>query len=467
MGEILGADPEQFVDRPLLDVIHPDDRDLVRGQWLRRKEGEPGEYEARLRRPDGRDVWVLLSSTPQWDGSGAYSGALAMLNDVTSEKVTERLLEDSERRYRQIIETANEGVWAVDPEGRTTFASKGMAALLGLTPDEMVGRHIDDFVLDPEAARRRLDCRARNREQFESVLLHRDGSHVHVLNSASAQYDGDGNYTGALAMVVDISRRVRAERVTLELEAQLHRMQKLGTIGQLAGGIAHDFNNLLAVILNYADFALDAVTDGTAREEISEIKRAAERAADLTNQLLLFSRYDSVTTEIVQVNDLLGDLERLMRRTLGEHIRLRVDASAVAPAIRANRSRLEQVLMNLAINARDAMPDGGDLVISTRLVQERGSPWLRVVVRDTGEGMPEEVRHHIFEPFFTTKPKGSGTGLGLATVYGIVSSCGGHIEVTSEPGEGTLFTIHLPAAAGISADKPGGPSAAAPASGSA
>jgi PAS domain S-box-containing protein len=256
------------------------------------------------------------------------------------------------------------------------------------------------------------------------------------------------------------------------LQAQLHQSQRLESLGALAGGIAHDFNNLLVVILNYATFVHDAVvTTGestpeeaalarqAALSDVEQIRRAAERAAALTHQLLMFSRREVVKQQVLDLNVIVGELDKLLRRTLGEHIVLTTNLAADLCRVRADASQLEQVLVNLAVNARDAMPDGGELIVETANVDVDAESvalhagpapvpgsYVRLTVTDTGTGMSAETRDRAFEPFFTTKERGKGSGLGLATVYGVVTDSAGHIGVYSEPGLGTTFRVYLPAA---------------------
>lgn len=255
-----------------------------------------------------------------------------------------------------------------------------------------------------------------------------------------------------------IADQLEAEQKDAErLEARLHQSERLESVGQLAGGIAHDFNNLLAVILNYASFVTEELgEEHPARSDVEEIRRAADRAAALTQQLLIFSRRERVRPEVLDLNEVVSDTEKLLRRTLGEHVELVTDLASDLEPIEADRGQLEQVLVNLAVNARDAMPDGGSLTVETshvELAEElvTAGPavppgrYARITVTDTGTGMSREVAERVFEPFYTTKPKGSGTGLGLATVYGIVAQAGGHIDLYSEPGLGTVFKLYLPA----------------------
>jgi signal transduction histidine kinase/CheY-like chemotaxis protein len=259
----------------------------------------------------------------------------------------------------------------------------------------------------------------------------------------------------------ELAQRRRSEEEAIRLEHQLAQSQRLEGLGQLAGGVAHDFNNLLAVILNYTEFVRDALPDDSAvREDLEEIRRAAERAAGLTRRLLIFARREDTKPEVLDLNGVVAGLEALLRRTIGEHIELVTVLAPDLPSVAADHGQLDQVLINLAINARDAMPAGGRIVIETAqaVVDEeyaRSEPhvvpgrYVRITVSDTGEGMSPEVAARALEPFFTTKPPGQGTGLGLATVYGIVTKAGGNVRIYSEQGHGTLVAVQLPVVEGI------------------
>jgi len=244
----------------------------------------------------------------------------------------------------------------------------------------------------------------------------------------------------------DVTAQKRDEEERHKLEEQLLMAQKLDSVGRLAGGIAHDFNNLLTLILNYAGLtAAELDEDHPLRENVERIRRAGKRAAALTRQLLAFSRQEVVKPRVVDVNGVIADIGRMLRRTIGENIELKVVQANGGARTKIDPGQLEQVLVNLVVNARDAMPAGGRLTVSTRLRNGEAGSAVQLVVGDTGVGMTEEVRAHLFEPFFTTKERGKGTGLGLATVYGIVTRAGGSVQVDSEPGRGTTFTITLPA----------------------
>lgn len=275
----------------------------------------------------------------------------------------------------------------------------------------------------------------------------KDGSFIDInMTSMRLAYDG---HDARLVAVDDLTERTKLER-------QLQQTQRLETVGQLAGGIAHDFNNLLAVILNYADFVADELPDGPLRQDVEEIQRAASRAADLTRQLLIFARREVVDPQLLDLNAVVEGVENMLRRTIGEDIELVLSLAEGLPSVRADPGQMEQVFLNLTVNARDAMPAGGKLVVETAVVDlddvfaaGRGDVapgrYVRLSVSDTGVGMSREVAARAFEPFFTTKAAGKGTGLGLATVYGIIAQAGGNASIYSEPGLGTRVSIHLPA----------------------
>jgi two-component system, cell cycle sensor histidine kinase and response regulator CckA len=267
-----------------------------------------------------------------------------------------------------------------------------------------------------------------------------DGTWIDVETTATGQLD-DPDVQGIVLNSRDVTERKR-------LEAQLRQSQRLESVGQLAGGIAHDFNNFLSVIRGYARFLLDGLDEEDARRsDAAEIEKAAERASRLTSQLLVFSRNEVVQRRVVDMAEVLGGLTSLLARTLGENVSFQTDAERPLSRVVADPTQMEQVLVNLAVNARDAMPSGGELRIELANVTEGldGADAVRLTVRDTGAGMAPEVVEHAFEPFYTTKPKGEGTGLGLATVYGIVTQTGGTIEIDSAPGKGTTIELLLPA----------------------
>ncbi len=253
----------------------------------------------------------------------------------------------------------------------------------------------------------------------------------------------DGKVYGVGLIATDVTEGLRSQEERKDLEARLHRVDRLESIGRLAGGIAHDFNNLLAVIRNYAQFLIEDLPEGSqSREDLEQIRRAVDRATSLTRQLLIFARKERSAPRPLQLNEIVGDTERLLHRTLGEDIHLRTRLDHGLPPVELDPGQAEQVLINLALNARDAMPTGGTLTISTA----RGDgDTVLLSVSDTGTGMSDEVADRAFEPFFTNKPEGKGTGLGLAMVYGVITGAGGNVDLETAEGEGTTLTLSLPA----------------------
>jgi len=348
----------------------------------------------------------------------------------------------------------------VGGDGKIVLANQQAERLFGYHRDQLVGQSVE--LLVPNRYREshphhRTSYFAEPRTRpmgagIELFAARRDGTEFPVeISLSSLELGGE---TIAVAAVRDVSERAESEREKA-LQTQLDRARRLESVGQLAGGIAHDFNNILGVIMNYAEFVAGEVeADSQAHEDVEEIRRAAERAAALTRQLLIFSRREVVKPEVLGLGALFAELENLLRRALGERIELSGHFAEGLSTVEADPSQLEQVLVNLAVNARDAMPEGGRLLIEAEDVEldeeyaymhpdTDPGHYVRLKVSDTGIGMDRETAERIFEPFFTTKD--DGTGLGLATVYGIVTGAGGRIDVYSEPGIGTTVKIHLPA----------------------
>jgi PAS domain S-box-containing protein len=369
--------------------------------------------------------------------------ALAIERKRAEEKVRE-----SEARLRVLIEQLPAVLWTVDVNLRFTSAQGAGLARLNLRPDQIVGMSLMDYFETPDQTF--LPVAAHRRALTgEPVTFHvewKGGSyacHVEPLR------DAEGNPNGAICMALDVTDRK-------QLEEQLRQAQKMEAVGRLAGGIAHDFNNLLMVIQGYADLLTERLPAGDPlRRNAEQIQMASQRATSLTRQLLAFSRKQMLAPKILNIQTVVADMEKILRRLIGEDIHLETSSAPELWLVKADRSQVEQVIMNLAVNARDAMPEGGRLTIETANVELDSSyahppavlspgKYVMLAVTDNGCGMDQETQAHIFEPFFTTKEKGKGTGLGLATVYGIVKQSGGYVWVYSEPGRGTSFKIYLP-----------------------
>jgi PAS domain S-box-containing protein len=371
--------------------------------------------------------------------------------------------------FEQFLDFAPDAIVGIDRRGAIALVNQQTERLFGYSRAELLGKPVE--ILLPKRFR---DQHGGHRAAYFDDPRTRPmgaGLELHGLRSNGTEFPAEislssidaGGHPMAIAAVRDMTDRVEAEREKQELisrmerEKQREQASRLESVGQLAGGVAHDFNNLLGVVLNYADFIAEEIgEESPAYQDVKEIRRAAERATQLTRQLLIFSRRDVVKPQPINLNDSVREMERLLRRTLGEHVELAVSFGRDLPAVLADPGQLEQVLVNLALNARDAMPEGGRLRIETAEVEvdadflDRNpdlSPgrYVRLTVADTGTGMGEETLGRVFEPFFSTKPKGEGTGLGLATVYGIVRGSGGAISIYSELGQGTSFKVHLPA----------------------
>ncbi len=360
-------------------------------------------------------------------------------------------------------------LWAIDTEGKVLFSEGSGLEELNLSPAQLGNAGVLDRDASPVVPVD-LALGALRGQATRGEIASGDR---HFAVHYTPVRDEDGQVTGAIGMAIDITGRVEADQQRAELQQQLQQSQKMEAVGQLAGGVAHDFNNLLQAILGYLDLAMQDVADNQDIVELlSESRRAADRAATLTRQLLTFSRREQIQPEYLDLGELIDELARMLRRVITENVSLTVTAPSELRRIYADRGQVEQVIMNLCINARDAMPEGGELTIEVdnftadraflrRYPELEVDRFLHICVRDTGEGMDEQTRERIFEPFFTTKQRGRGTGLGLAMVYAAVARHSGVIDVDSAPGEGTTFDIYLPAAEGDpgpeNTDEPSGP----------
>ena len=581
---MLGYTTEEWGATPnfWLNVVHPDDREMALRNAVRSFErGEKDTDHFRWIRKDGGIVWVETQSIPVLDESGKSIGMRGVNLDITDRRLAEEAIIESEEKYRNIVETASEGIWLLDNDGRTTYVNRQMEEMLGYEATEILGRKTCAFLFEDDCsiAEKRFEIFKQDQSaKGEFRLRRKDGSEMITLYNASPVKDHAGEVTGYLSMNTDITERKRADSrlqeaeakyrtmvesspgiviltepdppfavvyvspnieafgyspaewyadpdmwknilhgedreramrvlesppgevletemeyriiardgsthwwqskgrfvyddegnsvgwqrvilditVTKELEQQLQQAQKLESVGMLAGGIAHDFNNMLTAINGYSDLTLRGMKDGDPlRRNIEEIRKAGQRSSVLTNQLLAFSRRQILQPVVLDLNAVVSETIRMLEMLIGENIQL---SSALDPRtgrVVADRGQFSQIIMNLAVNARDAMPDGGKLTIetsnvfldqayTTRHVGPLPGSYVMMAVSDTGTGMSYEIQKKIFEPFFTTKEVGRGTGLGLATVYGIVKQSGGNIEVYSEEGFGTTFKVYLP-----------------------
>jgi PAS domain S-box-containing protein len=403
-------------------------------------------------RRDGRDIAVEGSIAPIHDRNGAPSGSVIVFRDVTDRRLAERGTRRSEERFRRLFDANTIGITIADLSGRTLEANDAYLAMIGYSRADLLSSATDwDALVPPEYRQQNREAVAELRstgiaKPWEKEYVHKDGHRVPVLMGVAMLEASEGT---CIAYIVDLSSR----RL---LEDQLRQAQKMEAVGQLAGGVAHDFNNLLTVILGHANMMIgELAVHDPLRESAEEIRDAGDRAAAMTVQLLAFSRRSVLAPTMLDPKQLVTNVERLLRRMIGEDVTFATALAENIGVVLADAVQIEQVLMNLVVNARDAMPDGGTLTISVGeetvadLVRADITglaigDYVTIAVADSGTGMSGETQTHMFEPFYTTKGVDRGSGLGLATAYGIVKQSGGSIRVESTLGQGATFTVYLP-----------------------
>ncbi|HLF57626.1 MAG TPA: PAS domain S-box protein, partial [Thermoanaerobaculia bacterium] len=454
-----GFSREEFLSRTIRDIRPPEDLGRLAENMAARRAGFEDAGRWRHVWKDGSVRTVeIFSHTIEWEGRRAE---LVLAHDVTESAAAERAVRESEEKYRELVEQLNDLVFEFDLRGRLSYISPVVEAITGIAQAELAGKSILDFCHPDDVGlfTERIAERTRGGPPvpIEFRLRRASGEYRWMRASASEIRRGD-EIVGFRGVATDVTDLLEAEARSRVTHEQFLHAQKMEAIGRLAGGIAHDLNNLLTVILGHGELAGRAMAQGSAAEEsIREVMHAADRAATLTRQLLAVARRQMLDEHIVDLNAIVEELGGMLRRILGEDLALSLSLAPGLGAVRADPLQLQQVVMNLAVNARDAMPAGGTLELATRnlTVEEpgkaapRGLPpgrYVELAVEDSGMGMPEEVLSHIFEPFFTTKAVGKGTGLGLSTAYGIVRQSGGTIEVESRPGRGSRFSVILPRA---------------------
>ncbi len=456
---MLGYTEDELRERTLFDLTHPDDVPLNRELFNELATGNRSSYqiEKRFVRRDGSLFWGRLTAYTLRDGSGRVTHHIGLVEDVSERKATEAALLESTERLQAVLNAAVDGIVLIDTSGTIQSANPSVQTMFGYAPEELIGNNVN--VLMPAPWRAEHDgYLSRYLATGEARIIgvgrqvegrRRDGSTFPVdLAVSEVRYGGEVFFLGTLR---DISERVR-------LDAEYRQAQKMEAIGRLAGGVAHDFNTLLGTIRGYSELLLSAEWDEGLRAHVEQIHRAALRGAQLTRQLLLFSRRQEVQARQVHLGKLLEELDVMLDRLLGEDVELVRQVEPQLDLVWGDSGELHQVLLNLVVNACDAMPWGGSLRLSLSNLRASGEipveggrlapgAYVLLEVRDTGLGMNEEVRWRIFEPFFTTKGPGKGTGLGLSTVHAIVKRGKGGIAVESQPGRGTTFRVYLPGTA--------------------
>ena len=458
---ITGWPRAEWAGKSFLPLIHPGNRTIAQQMFLKALQGETTPlFELHITTKQGEYIIGEFIAVPQFE-DGQVVGILGIARDITERKRAEEALRSSEEKYRTILENIEDGYFEVDIAGNFTFFNDSMCRIYGYPSEELMGMN-DRQYTDQENAKKlfqafnRVYRTGESTKEFDWEMIRKDGTKRSIVASVSLIKDPSDNRIGFRGIVRDITERKRAEEEKASLQEQLRQSQKIEAIGRLAGGIAHDFNNLLTVIKGYSQLSLiELKEDVPLRGNIEEIKRASEKAADLTRQLLAFSRRQILEMKVLDLNTALRDMDKMLHRLIGEDIELITLLADDLRRVKTDLGWVEQIIMNLAVNARDAMPSVGKLTIETANVELDGAyarnhiavtpgRYVMLSVSDTGVGMTPEVRQQVFEPFFTTKEKGKGTGLGLSTVYGIVKQSGGNIWVYSEPGKGTTFKIYLP-----------------------
>jgi len=442
-AEQLRTTPDRVIGKRRSEIFPPEVADR-QGANLRKvlAEGEPLYAEGRTMYLD-REVWLSTWLAPIPDDNGNVTAVLGLSRDMTARKRAEDELRAAEQRLRVVLSNLPLVLWASNREGVATFCAGQALQALGIAPQEVVGRRLEEVGVEPFTGLGAHVRRGLAGESFSSQI------DVHDLTFEAWSVplrDEKQTITGATGVIVDITERRR-------LETELSNAQKMEAIGRLAGGIAHDFNNNLTAILGYVDMILGQIgNDKPISRDLQEVQRAAERSAGLVRRLLAFGRRQIIQPREVNLNSIIEGLTPMLERLIGEPIQVIVTLDPDLRSTVGDAGQIEQVIMNLSLNARDAMPSGGVLTIATRnaTAQDRlpvaaAGPYVMVTIRDTGIGMDAGTKERLFEPFFTTKPVGKGTGLGLSTVYGIVKQLGGFISVDSEVGKGATFRIFLPA----------------------
>jgi PAS domain S-box-containing protein len=450
---LYGWPSSEAIGQPVGFHIPPDRRDEMRVILAKIRRGESIKHLETVRlRKNGDRIEVSLTVSSIHGAAGEVVGASSIARDITERKHAEKELRKSEERFCRLFDSNTIGISVADLGGQILESNDAYLAMIGYTREELLSGVVRWDDMTPAEYREKDQIAVEQLQRtgvaqpYEKEIIRKDGTRTPLLIGIAMLEASEGSI---IAYTVDLSSR-------RQLEEQFRQAQKMEAVGQLAGGVAHDFNNLLTVILGYAGLLATQAGQGSPlSESIGEVRKAGERAASLTQQLLAFSRRQVLLPEILDLNGIVTEMHNMLLRVIGEDVELIRSCAPDLAEVKADRGQIEQVLMNLVVNARDAMPKGGKLTIETANVEldesyardhagVRPGPYVMLAVSDTGVGMDADTLSHMFEPFFTTKEKGKGTGLGLATVYGIVKQSGGYVWVYSEPGHGTTFKVYLP-----------------------
>lgn len=453
-ARILGCSSRKGARGLTLREFFASDAEYGRVTDLLWKNGNIRGIEVRLRRISGDEGWVMTNADVLSRRPGGETLVQGTMADVTGLKRAEDAARISEERFRTLVGNSADAISLIGRDGKVLYSSHAVSPIFGYALSERLGKDIFELI--------HPDDRKTARDLFEALLVQPRGS---TVSDVLRYRHKDGSWRWIEARATNMLEETSVQAIAIHyrditerklLEQQFYQAQKMEAIGRLAGGVAHDFNNLLTAILGYSDMAIDLLpANSQERRYATEIKKAGERAALLTRQLLAFSRLQVMEPHVLDLNSVISEMSKILHRLAGEDITVVTSTRASLARIRADPAQIEQVIMNLAVNARDAMPNGGRLTFKTSEaaledlvtadgIRVKGGSYILLEVSDTGCGMTADVRSHIFDPFFTTKERGKGTGLGLSTVYGVIKQSGGYIWVASEPGAGTTFSIYLP-----------------------
>ena len=458
IADLLGYRRDDVIGKSVFDFMAPEEMEISRKIFDAQLIGKLGPREVMLKRADGTYVWTLVSGSNIHDEAGERAGALGVFVDISDRKRAEAALQSKQQALEtalevnsNLIDSTLDVVCVTDEGGRLVSVNKRVTEVWGYDPDDMIGRNFRTYLAPEEVLLGRqkvTDFRAGRigKDPFEVNVRHKDGHYV--LMSASLSWNE--KHQLMFAYLRDLTEQKA-------LEERLQQAQRLEAIGQLTGGVAHDFNNLLTVILGNAETLADRLSHDQQSRMLAEMTRtAAERGSDLTNRLLAFARQQALVPKPCDVADLLTRMEGLIRRVVDNNIEIICEGKDGLRDVLVDRSQLETAILNIAVNARDAMPDGGRLIISTGNVtldasnaelggETKPGAFVEIALRDTGSGMSKDTLARAFEPFFTTKSVGEASGLGLSMVYGFIRQSHGHVTITSKPGEGTIVRLYLPA----------------------
>lgn len=466
-----GFDPEELIGRPLHQAITPGSyekakrlfsKDVLAPKGTVAQEDRPQVVELEMYRKDGSTVWSESRVALLRDETGQFTGYINVSTDIDETKKINEQLRESEEKYRTIIENIEDGYYEVDTLGNFTFFNENICTIAGRPSHEIWGVNYRDYTGTKDAKRlfrafSRIFRTGKPVKAFDLQVYRADGENRYVEISASLIRDPSGTPAGFRGIMRDITDRKRVEEEKAKLEVQLMHANKMEAVGTLAGGVAHDFNNILQAINGYTQLLLiNKSPDDRDYDKLVQLEKAGERASGLVQQLLTFSRKAGGERRPLSLNQEIVSVQKLLDQTIPKMIETRLNMADDLWRINADPLQMEQILLNLASNAADAMPGGGYLTIETKnivlnetycteYVESVPGNYVLLTVSDTGSGMDPETRRYIFDPFYTTKPVGKGTGLGLASVYGIVKEHGGLINCYSEIGQGTIFKIYFPA----------------------